>query len=157
MIEETWEDIGGLEEWQTLYKLGCERYLDEDEALNTANQQVAPLLGPDWAPEGDNGQQQHDDDSLQRENQDVNDDDSDFNDDWGSDSGDDDEDFGGAPTNAPTHAPTPTTEPTPAPAAPTPPAPVPDEPQQRATAPAAPADPPRPYNLRPATSRRRPD
>ena len=77
MIEETWEDIGGLEEWQTLYKLGCERYLDEDEAPNT----VAPPLGPDWAPEGDNGQQQHDDNSLQRENQDVNDDDSDFNDD----------------------------------------------------------------------------
>ena len=160
MNENTWEELGGIDEWQTLFKLGCERYLDEDEAPDAADNDVAPALGPDWTPEGGERQQQHDDASLQRENLDENDDtvtgNSDYNDDWESDSGDDDEILAGAPTNAPTPAPTPTIEPTTAPA-PTPPASVQDEPHQQAMAPTAPAATTRPYNLRPATSRKRPD
>ena len=46
LTEDTWEEVGGIAEWQTLYKLGCERYLDENEAPNTAENDVAPALGP---------------------------------------------------------------------------------------------------------------
>ena len=126
-----------------------------DYASDEANPLAIPNLDPMWATEGE--RQQQPEASLQRETygDDASEESehSDANDDWGSDSDDDDEDFDGEPTNAPTPAPTPApTTPAPAPTQ-TPAFVTPQEPTQATTP--APAENHR-YNLRPPTSRQRP-